>query len=481
MNQIKYRTLSIFLIILCIILPIFSFPVVSQEPDETESAQVAILIDGDLPPIQNNNWTNINLTLFDQFGINWDRLKVYKIRTRLIWPITLGPYVRRFTGYTSIELYPEIIEGDPTGWEVRMNDSVIPEADQGRQYSRILQVQTNRLDVDYSVTIGIRIIRRDVWGDIAGESYAYIPVKTSPFNYLDVKSVNPSIKASPKSIVNFQIDITNRGYYEDLFQFDIKSNDGLFGIANEQSINIKPGETKRVSIGVLTKESFYDPGTPHVIDIYAYSLKDPTKIMVGNVVIITEGIYITPLVWIILIPIIIILLVIYFIFFYLKQKKEQELFGKPKKPWKIPEEKKHLEELKQKDKQAYEKERLMMEDEYKSALLWYDDQRQSIRNEQHKPKSNNFNSKLNEFFKKPETKKEKTIKNKKEKPPKKEKKTSKKKEKPVEKEEKPKETPEIIKDQYTSIKKRSAESERKKQVALEKIRRAQEKQKKKMK
>ncbi|MCX6666271.1 MAG: hypothetical protein NT038_09520 [Euryarchaeota archaeon] len=52
---------------------------------------------------------------------------------------------------------------------------------------------------------------------------------------------------------------------------------------------------------------------------------------------------------------------------------------KPEKPWKIPEEQQHLQELKRTDKKAYEQERIMMEDDYKSALLWYEGYRKSLR------------------------------------------------------------------------------------------------------
>jgi len=313
-NQIKYRTLSLSFVLLCIALSIFSPSVISQESDEMESAQLAIAIDGEIPSISNENWTSINLILYDEFGISWDRIKtIPKIFPKFIWVFTIGPFVRRFTGYTSLELIPEIIEGDPNGWEVRIPESVVSEADQGRVYKRVLEVKTNKLAINYSVTIGIKILRRDVWGEVAGISYAYIPVKASPFNYLDVKSVSPIIKAAPKSIKYFQIDITNKGYYEDIFLFDIKSEDGLVGIPNEQAIDIKTDETKRVSVGVLTKETIYDPGTPHVLDIYAYSIGDPTKTKVGSVVLITEGIYISPLILIIAAPVIVILAVIYLI------------------------------------------------------------------------------------------------------------------------------------------------------------------------
>ena len=57
---------------------------------------------------------------------------------------------------------------------------------------------------------------------------------------------------------------------------------------------------------------------------------------------------------------------------YWKRKTSREILLKPEKPWKIPEEQQYLQELKRTDNKAYEQERIMMKDEYKSALLWYD-------------------------------------------------------------------------------------------------------------
>ncbi len=55
-----------------------------------------------------------------------------------------------------------------------------------------------------------------------------------------------------------------------------------------------------------------------------------------------------------------------------KARIEEELLGKPQKPWTIPVEKVYLERLKEEDPHAYYVVRhYLMEDEYRSALLWY--------------------------------------------------------------------------------------------------------------
>ena len=78
-------------------------------------------------------------------------------------------------------------------------------------------------------------------------------------------------------------------------------------------------------------------------------------------------------------PIIVVLIILFILFYYIKSKRDQELFVKPTKPWTLPEEKKYLDKLKEKDKEEYDKVLQMMKDEYQSALLWFEDYRNSMK------------------------------------------------------------------------------------------------------
>ena len=291
----------------------------------------------------------------------------------------------------------------------------------------------------------------------------------------------------PDQLVSVPIQIQNLGSHLDTFNFRVSTNDGSeLVIAAPSSISLEPGEIGFTSIGVASPRIFNDPGTSHSIKIEAFSIYDKDKIFGNTAVIITRGVYLSQLNQIFSAIIAILVLFGVAIIYFRRQKILEKICKKPEKPWNIPIERKHLEELKRKDKEAYEKERLLMEDEYKSAMLWYKDYLESVKKERNQ-KSKEKNEKtlkkqkdktenaITKFFSKTEKKKEK-------KQPKKEKKPEKKVEKPKEKkEEKPKETPEIVKEQYKAIQKRSIESDRRKQTALEKIKRAQEKQKRKTK
>ncbi len=65
------------------------------------------------------------------------------------------------------------------------------------------------------------------------------------------------------------------------------------------------------------------------------------------------------------------LLLIIGFYFYRRKKTYEKVCQKPDKPWNIPEEKRHLEQLKKTNKEEYNNVLEMMEQEYQSAFLWY--------------------------------------------------------------------------------------------------------------
>ena len=355
----------------------------TQSQDTDEGAEINAYVNGEIPPIRVTEWTSINLTIVDRTGINWTKFEktIPAFTRRWIWPIMFG---RGLLGYTSLCLRPEIIEGNPKGWVLRVNHSGIEHTTTGIKHKITLDVKTDDSAVDYAVVAGIKCTRNDTYGKPLGSSYIYIPLKASPANFIKMSTSKTEKTASPKSIVYFDIDITNEGYYKDVFQFEIEEGHDLKAQFDTQDPVIEPGETKQMKLYVLTPSKFLDFGTPNQIDIYAYSTGSSKRTHVGSLIVITKGIYISPLVGIIGVPIIIVLVVIYVLFYCIKNKRDRELFGKPDKPWLLSEEKKYLKELKKNDKKEYDEVRQAMRCEYKSALLWFSSYRKSTKE---KPKS----------------------------------------------------------------------------------------------
>ena len=410
----KYLKILFVIIIAFLILPlIMTAP--AQESDQ-KLAEVSIYPSGAMPVIESNKETNISLIYKDNFGMNWTKLQhingavgiggiISFIRTRIIWPI-LHPAWRPMLGYSSITLSTEIL-GTPQGWVASVNPTTIAGSTDGTIAHLNLRVYVTDIAVNNTVMVRISATRYNKDGTEYGTSYFDIPVRSAKLNFLEIRP-NENIKeTSPDSMVQFTIDVTNLGYFIDTFSMKVDTKDNIKAVLSDQSFVIQSGETRTLTLWVMTPETFFDPGTPHSINITAYSLKYPEKSFYGSVTVITKGFYASPLIIIPLIVIIIFILLIYFLLFYLRDKHEKERLGKPEKPWKIPEEKAYLLNLKQNDKKAYAQERQMMKDEYKSALLWYRDYRQEMKQkpiEEEPAQKDTISKKLSAFLKKPEKK-----------------------------------------------------------------------------
>ena len=207
--MVQYGLKIISLLILFSLFLVISLPVINAQEETDVPAELVATIDTPnykIPSIGISNWTVINVTVYDGFGINWTYLKdVFYFRAVYIWPI-IHPNWRPFLGYTSIRFDPEIIHGDPRGWYVKVSPSAIAEANQGRTYNLKLEVQTDDIAVDYAVVVGVKATRKDVYGNDVGTSYIYVPVKSSALNNIKMETQITKKEGAPHSMVYFDIN-----------------------------------------------------------------------------------------------------------------------------------------------------------------------------------------------------------------------------------------------------------------------------------
>jgi len=309
--------------------------------------------------------------------------------------------------------------------------------------------------------------------------YIDVLANVKPFHSVHIEATNPILKIRPRQINSVPFRVTNMGNYNDTFLFKIHSNSTEIDLVDPGFITLKPGESDYVLMGVSATPNFRDIGTLHpiVIDVFSQD-QENVSIASQTFVIETQGIYVSEF-GIIYSGIGFIFLMFFaLIFLFYRRRRTSKICEKPDKPWTIPEEKEHLDQLKKEDKKKYYNTLQMMEEEYQSSLLWYKSYYQAM-SKQKKEKSQNGLAKIknNNIFNKSETKK-------KEKPVIKEQKVEVEKKEIKKKEIKEKPKKDIIK--IDSIKKYY---ERKKLAQIEKVKRdrsiirvmrEQEKQKKKV-
>jgi hypothetical protein len=183
--------------------------------------------------------------------------------------------------------------------------------------------------------------------------------------------------------------VENQGNYNDTFNFRIRSETGYpLTLTNNGTITLRPGEQGQAFVGVAVPANFLDTGTLHSIFIDTYSAEQPnTSIASQRIFVETQGFYFSEENSMYTIGFGLIFLIGVVIFLVWRRKIPGKTSKKPEKPWKLPEEQTHLAELKRTDKNAYEQERILMEDEYKSALLAYKDDQKQLRRKPTKEKA----------------------------------------------------------------------------------------------
>ena len=391
--------------ILLLLLSAGLIPVTFAQTSDGEPAEIVAEIKETIPSVQVSNWTSIDITVFDSSGINWSKFKDW-FSAKVLWPV-IHPNWRPYLGYTSLRFEPEIISGDPNGWYLDINPSSVTETTTGFEHVITLRARTDDSAVDYSIVVGIKCTRYDLFSKPMGESYIYVPLKAAPANFIEIGEQIATTKfASPRSMVYFDVTIKNTGYYKDTFQFEIEAENGLMGLFEQQVITMESDETKQVTVGILTPEKMFDPGTPNQVKLYVRSSGNNSRTLIGNFVVMTKGVYISPLIGYALVLIIALVAISYIFIVIFKDKKDRERFGKPNKPWLIPEEKAYLEKLREKDKNKYDETMSMMRDEYTSALLWYASYKDAIKRNEHKRGTKGGVGRLVSPLKKSDSKKE---------------------------------------------------------------------------
>jgi hypothetical protein len=205
-----------------------------------------------------------------------------------------------------------------------------------------------------------------------------ILVKVKPVHEVNFYSV-PYMVFKPNEVVSVPITLQNLGNYNDTYGFRVVSGNNDIKYAEPTSLTLAPGEKKDTYLGITIPQNFLDYGTLHKIKIQVYSI-DQENVTIAERMLTLEskGIYFSEMSGFGIIGLIFILIIIFAFIFFTRRRIMEKICVKPEKPWDIPEEKEYLDQLKKQDKQKYNEVLNMMNDEYKSSLLWYNNYIRSI-------------------------------------------------------------------------------------------------------
>lgn len=185
--------------------------------------------------------------------------------------------------------------------------------------------------------------------------------------------VSRSFIVEPEQISTVPLRITNIGLYPRTFDLEVADNPCNVAVSPPSSIVVGGKSTEEVFVTVQgpTDRLWYFT-EPCSITLRVVPQDNPnidrTVILGGQV----NGGYFNPVwaFWAVGLLLAAVLLVLFVA--DRKARIEEELLGKPQKPWTIPVEKVYLDHLKQRDPRAhYVVRHFLMEEEYASSLLWY--------------------------------------------------------------------------------------------------------------
>jgi len=224
----------------------------------------------------------------------------------------------------------------------------------------------NRLNRRVFFFLNLRFPPYDKWVDSTVE----ILIRVNKYHQVDIIPPEP-VEIEPYEVKSIPVTIKNIGSHIDTFNFRVSTDEKNMLVTPPPALTLKPGEEVEALVGVAAPKRFLSIGSMSSIFLEAYSVDDPDNVFPQTITLSTVGINVTGGSTYNLVSILITIFVIIAVAMYLLRRRMDKIVIKPEKPWEIPEEKKYLDNLKEKDKKKYNETLSMMEDEYKSAILWH--------------------------------------------------------------------------------------------------------------
>lgn len=174
------------------------------------------------------------------------------------------------------------------------------------------------------------------------------------------------------------VTITNLDLKPRPFTFALDQNPCGFSVGTPGTVMVNSKDSTSRGIGVESikiqapASGFFPLGEQCQISVRVFPSDEPGNVRPVFFSVTLQGVGVEPpLIFAVLLAIALLVLLILFLR-RRKEKLEEEILGKPQKPWTIPVEKVYLKALKAKDERAwYVVRHFLMEEEYRSALLWY--------------------------------------------------------------------------------------------------------------
>lgn len=213
--------------------------------------------------------------------------------------------------------------------------------------------------------------------------YATIGARTGGFETL-LATVKDTPQLHPRELGAVRIEVQNLGLFETTYEFDVVENTCNMPVGVPQSLYAGPKSTVTATVEFKTpwKEKLWYLSESCGLGVKIYPTgKEDISSTTAQITVQVNGqsvFHIEKLFPVFLV--LVVILVVILLVLRRKERIEEEILGKPQKPWLIPVEALYLRALRQKDERAwYVVRHHLMEEEYRSSLLWYKSYKKATR------------------------------------------------------------------------------------------------------
>ncbi len=191
----------------------------------------------------------------------------------------------------------------------------------------------------------------------------------------DVFSVQPrgSLDLAPEQEATMSLAINHRGLLPRTFEAELLSNPCNLGVVAIPTTIVPAQGVHEVVFSVQgPREKFWYQSEDCSVTMGVHAADNPNRVVTVSLSVTVNGNYVDPT-WV-MTAVAIGLAILFLVLIVLRRKAiiEEEILGKPQRPWTIPVERVYLKHLEARDaRAAYVVRHFLMEEEYRSALLWY--------------------------------------------------------------------------------------------------------------
>lgn len=277
-----------------------------------------------------------------------------------------------------VDFDPQPLTDDP-GWIAFKPPGAFTQGGDVYEGELVIQASPQARDPFFTVNFTVTILTPDGGTHQTSATIVAYSPGVAAFN----AQVSGSYLIKPRTVVDVPVKITNTALVPKGFDIAVGDNPCDLFVQTTTNNIVGAKETTEYTVTFQAPEGkawYFSELCSFSVQVFPTGNEDAAQTIIIGVQV--NGGYLDP-VWVFWgLALLAALIILLFFLAGRKRRLEEEILGKPQKPWLIPVEKVYLDRLKEEDERAWFVVRhYLMEDEYRSSLLWYANFKKATKNQ----------------------------------------------------------------------------------------------------